>query len=180
MTTTTKITFAPLTRADFPLLAGWLALPHVRAWWLDPEPTVPAVEEHYGAAVDGTDPTRVFVISLDGEPVGLIQSYLHADEPEWDQLIGLPDVAGIDYLIGPTEHRGRGVGSTAIRDFSAMVLDHHPGIAGVVAVPLAANRASCGALRKAGYRHLGDRELPSDDPSDAGINAIFLLSRPRG
>ncbi len=172
-----RISFAPLTRADFPLLASWLALPHVRAWWLEPEPTVASVEEDYGPVVDGLDPAKAFVILLDAEPVGLIQSFLHADEPEWDRVVGIPDVAGIDYLIGPGEHRGRGVGSAAIRAFCALVFGFHPGITGIVAVPLAANRASCRALEKAGFHNVGDRELDSTDPSDAGINSVYLLRR---
>lgn len=172
-----EITFTPLTRADFPLIAGWLALPQVRAWWLDPDPTVESVEEHYGPAVDGTDPVKVYLIGVDGEPAGLIQSYLHADEPEWDRTVGVPGVAGIDYLIGPARHRGRGVGSAAIRAFTALVLASYPSATGIIAVPLAANRASCRALEKAGFHHLGDRELDTDDPSDAGINSVYLLPR---
>ncbi len=175
--TAVDLAFTPLSRDDFPLLAEWLALPHVRAWWLDPDPTLAAVEEHYGPAVDGADPTRVYLIELDGEPIGLIQCYLHADEPEWDEAVGVPGAAGIDYLIGPVRHRGRGVGSAAIRAFGALVLDWYPQAAGVVAVPLAANRASCRALEKAGFRHLESREIATDDPSDAGVNAIYLLPR---
>lgn len=178
MTASTGITFTPLRRADFPMLAGWLALPHVRAWWLDPEPTVDAVEADYGPVVDGLDPLKAYVIGLDGEPVGFIQSFLHADEPDWDRAVGVPGVAGIDYLIGPVGHRGRGVGSAAIAAFAPLVLADHPDATGIVAVPLAANRASCRALEKAGFRHLGDRELETDDPSDAGINAIYLLPSP--
>jgi aminoglycoside 6'-N-acetyltransferase len=173
-----RIAFVPLAREHFPLVAGWLAVPAVRAWWLDPEPTVAAVEEHYGSRVDGTDTTRVFIITVDGEPAGLIQSYLHADEPEWDHIVGIPGVAGIDYLIGPAAHRGRGVGSAAIRAFCADVLAAHPGIRGIVAVPQAANRASCRALEKAGFQHVENRELKTGDPSDAGISAIYLLPAP--
>ncbi len=172
-----RITFTPLTREDFPLLASWLALPHVRAWWLDPEPTVESVEADYGEVVDGSDPTKAYVIMLDGEPIGMIQAFLHADEPEWDKTIGVPGVAGIDYFIGPLQHCGRGVGSTAIHDFSTLVFGFYPDVTGIVAVPLTANRASCRALEKAGYRNLGDRELETTDPSDAGINSIYLLPR---
>jgi aminoglycoside 6'-N-acetyltransferase len=171
--------FAPLTRADFPLLARWLARPHVRAWWLDPDPTVESVEEHYGARVDGADPTcKVFVIRCDGEPIGLIQTYLHADEPVWDRTVGIPGAAGIDYFIGPPERRGQGLGSAAIHAFAPLVFDLYPRCTGIVAVPLAANRASCRALEKAGFHHLCDRDLPTAGPGDAGINALYLLPRP--
>jgi aminoglycoside 6'-N-acetyltransferase len=173
-----RLDFVPLSRADFPLLTEWLALPAVRAWWLDPDPTPAAVEAHYGPVVDGADPTGVYVIRLDDEPAGLIQCYLHADEPEWDRAVGVPGVAGIDYLIGPDRHRGRGVGSAAIRAFTALVFDRYPHATGVVAVPLAANRASCRALEKADFHLHARREIGTGDPSDAGVNAIYLLPRP--
>lgn len=173
-----RITFAPLTRADFPLLASWLALPHVRAWWLDPEPTVAAVEADYGEVVDGSDPMRAYVIRLDGEPVGLIQAFRYADEPEAERVLGMPDAAGIDYLIGPAEHRGRGVGTAAIHAFRPLVFGFFPEVTGIVAAPLARNTASCRALEKAGFQHLGLREPDNDDPSDTGVNSVYLLPRP--
>lgn len=173
-----RITFTPLTRADFPLLASWLALPHVRAWWLDPEPTVEAVEADYGEVVDGVDPMRAYVIQLDAEPIGLIQAFRHADEPETERVLGMPDAAGIDYLIGPVRHRGRGVGTAAIQAFTRLVFGFYPEVTGIVAAPLARNRASCRALEKAGFRHLGLRDLESHDPSDIGISSVYHLPRP--
>jgi RimJ/RimL family protein N-acetyltransferase len=172
------ITFSPLTCEDFPLLAMWLARPHVRAWWPDPDPTVESVAEHYGPRAEGADSTAVFLIRLDDTPIGLIQTYLHADDPEWDRAVGLPGVAGIDYLIGEPDLRGRGIGPAAIRAFAPLVFDRFPHATGIAAVPLAANRASCRALEKAGFHHLHDRDLPTTDPSDAGINAVYLLPRP--
>jgi len=49
-----EFSFRRLTRADFPLLAGWLAEPHVARWWnhdVDPE----ALERDFGASADGAE-----------------------------------------------------------------------------------------------------------------------------
>ena len=124
------VTIRPLSRDDFPLLHRWLAMPHVQAWW-GSEPVAPAdVERKYGPRADGTDPTRVFVIELAGQPVGIIQCYGHADYADWDRAVGIPAAAGIDYLVGEP--------------------------------------ASRRALEKAGFRLVVERQLDSDDPSDAG------------
>lgn len=168
--------FLPLTRNDFALLRRWLLTPHVREWWRD-EPTEQYVEQQYGPVVDGTDPTRAFTIRLDGVPIGLIQSYRHVDEPDWDRLVGVPDAAGIDYLIGAPEHCGRGVGTAVLAEFAKLVLDRYPDIATVVAAPQRDNRASCRALEKAGFTLLETRDLQSDDPSDFGVSAIYVLPR---
>jgi len=177
MTGSPRITFTPLARDHFPLLARWLAVPAVRAWWLSPEPTVAAVEADYGEVVDGTDPMKAFVVEVDGEPAGLVQSFRHAEEAEYDAEVGIPGVAGIDYLIGETAHRGRGVGTAAVRAFAVQVLGFYPDVSGVVAVPLRANRASCRVLEKAGFRHVEDLDLDTGDPSDVGVNSVYLLAR---
>ncbi|PWI45999.1 GNAT family N-acetyltransferase [Streptomyces sp. ICBB 8177] len=172
-----KLAFPPLTPAHYPFVARWLAAPHVSQWWRSPAPTAAAVAEHYRGRREGGDSTHVHLIELDGVPVGLIQCYRHADDPEWDRAVGIPDVAGIDYLIGEPSACGRGVGSAAIRAFAAATLDRYPDVTGVVAVPLTANRASCRALEKAGFTHVEDRDVPSPDPADAGLNSVYLLPR---
>ena len=173
---TGRIAFRPLTRDDFPLLATWLAEPHVAAWWR--EPADPAsIEQRYGPGVDGTDPTRLYVITEDGRPVGLIQCYRHADEPAWDRAVGIPAAAGIDYLIGESDRLGRGLGSRAIAAFSTAVFDRYPEVDVIVAAPQADNVASCRALAKAGYTLTGVRDLESDDPGDDGPSAVYLLAR---
>jgi len=127
--------------------------------------------------VDGTDPARLFVIEEDGRPVGFIQCYRHADEPDWDRAVGIPAAAGIDYLIGEPDRVGYGLGSRAIRVFAATVFDRYPDVSVVVAVPQAANEPSRRALERAGFRLVDVRDVESDDPGDAGPSAIYALER---
>jgi aminoglycoside 6'-N-acetyltransferase len=171
------ITFRPLAAADFGLVERWLRAPHVRAWWGEPLDAA-AIAAKYGPRAQGTDPTRVYIILAAGQPVGLIQRYRHDDYPAWGRAVGVPRAAGIDYLIGEPDACGRGIGSRAIARFSAFVFAAYPDLDTVIAVPQHANRASCRALEKAGYTLAGVRTLDSDDPSDAGPSAVYVLRRP--
>lgn len=174
------IELRPLSRADFPSLRQWLNEPHVREWWRGPILGPAEVEREYGPSVDGAEPTRCRVILADGEPVGLIQGYRHADHPEWDQAVGIPRAAGLDYLIGRPDRRGQGIAPAAIRAFADELLALHPDTALVVSVPQKANRASCRALEKAGFTFSHDADLDTDDPSDSDTSAIYTYARPAG
>jgi aminoglycoside 6'-N-acetyltransferase len=175
-----QVALRPLGRGDFPLLRRWLAMPHVRAWWGSGPADLADVERKYGPRVNGAEPTRVFVIELAGRPAGLIQCYRHADYADWDRAVGIPAAAGIDYLVGEPALRGRGVAAAAIAGLAPEVFARYADAAVIVAVPQAANHASRRALEKAGFSLVGERQLDSDDPSDAGPSAIYALGRRPG
>jgi aminoglycoside 6'-N-acetyltransferase len=172
------VSFRPFTRADLPLLATWLDTPHVAHWWPREDTSLAALDAHYGPAIDGTDQSRLFLILIDdGTPVGFCETYLHADNPEWDQTIGLPNVAGIDYLIGAPELCGHGLGTAMIGAFTGLVFGLYPQVSGIASVPQAANPASRRVLEKNGFRLVDVRTVESDDPGDSGPAAIYLLER---
>src|ERR1700733_6432765 len=103
---TEPLSFRLITRADFAQISAWLAEPAgYRGWHDDPAPA--AVEGYFGPCLDGTDPTEVFVVELDGRGLGLIQRYLIADYPpyvaELAQLVQLPPGGrSMHYLLGAT------------------------------------------------------------------------------
>ena len=66
----------------------------------------------YLAAIEGRDPTDLYVIVVAGEDVGLIQTYLLADYPDYAALIGAGDeAAGLDIFLGEAELTGSGLGT---------------------------------------------------------------------
>lgn len=172
-----SITCRPLRRTDFPLFRDWLAAPHVRTWWPDEPLTVEGIEQSYGPCVDGTDPTRMFLVELDGEPVGMFQCYRHADNPDWDRAIGIPGAVGIDYLIGELDRCGKGLGTAAMAMFTSQVFELYPDVDTIVAAPQRANRASCRILEKTGFQLRYERILDSGDPADFGVSAVYALAR---
>ena len=163
-------------REDLPLLAGWLANEHVARWWPD-DTSLAALEAHYGPAIDGTDPTLLYLAVADGVPIGFVQTYRHADHPDWDRAVGIPGVAGIDYLIGEADRCGKGLGTAVIAALCAHTFRQFPDVVGIVSAPQAANSPSRRVLEKNGFRLLGVRDIESDDPSDAGPSAVYLLEK---
>jgi RimJ/RimL family protein N-acetyltransferase len=120
-----SIGFRAMTRADFPDVVRWQAEPHVARWWTDDAPDVPGAERHYGPALDGTDPTRMWVVEVNGRSVGFVQDYLIGDHPEWALLTGAVDAIGFDYAIGEPAWVGRGIGTRMLWSFLRDVVRPH-------------------------------------------------------
>lgn len=177
------VSFRPFTPDDLPMLAGWEAQPHVARWWRE-DPALPAVTARYLPCLDGRDPTELFVLEAAGVPAGFFQRYLVADNPQWAEALrrtgqpGVDNAVGIDYLIGDPALTGRGLGTTAITDFTRLALARYPAAGLVAAAVSQDNIASWRALEKAGYRRCWAGELASDDPSDEG--PMYLYRRDRG
>jgi aminoglycoside 6'-N-acetyltransferase len=176
----TSVELRPMRRADLPLLLHWLGQPHVREWWRDEPTDLAGVEAVYGACIDGDDPTELFVIESADGPIGMMQRYLFADEPQWtavfDEILDVTEAAGIDYLIGEPDAIGRGLGSAAIAAFVARIFDWRP-VRSIVVTVQQANPGSWRILEKAGFTRVWAGELDSPDPSDAGPEFLYLLER---
>lgn len=184
-----RFEFRPLQRSDFELVARWLADPVVHRWWHH-EYTPDAIERDFGPAIDGTDPTAMYLVLSAGDrdspdqPIGLIQSYVLSDHPEYvDELstvMAVPDDAGsIDYLIGEPDWRGRGVGRAMIAAYLDRVWLIHPSIESLIVPVTAANVGSWKALLGAGFVKLGEGNLEPDNPIDDPLHVIMSLDRPR-
>ena len=99
-----KVTFVPVNNSHRPLLRLWLASPHVREWWGDPEQELKLIA--HGKDIDGTEG---FAIMLDQAPVGYIQSWVPSqfENEGWEQRLST-DVRGIDIFIGEISALGTG------------------------------------------------------------------------
>lgn len=175
------IGFRRLERSDFPEVAAWLAAPHVAVWWRH-RTSMADVEADFGPAVDGTDPTEVFVIEEDGRGIGIIQRYRFDDDPEWDRVMAVGSAPrpamGLDYLIGAEERIGEGLGAPIIAEFVDDSWVRFPDIRAVVVDVDQANRRSWRILEKAGFRRDWSGTIESDHPSDEGPQHVYVLLRP--
>ncbi len=178
-----KITFQPLTRGDFPLLAHWLAEPLVARWWhhqTSPE----AIERDFGPSIDGADVTELFQVALASasRPIGLVQRYPIAAYPEYvdefASICRLPAGAlSIDYLIGEPSARGHGHGATLISAFVAQSWAAHPQARDVIVPVCAANTASWRALERAGFQRIAEGEMEPDNPAEPRDHVVYRVGR---
>ncbi len=175
------IAFRPLQRSDFPLLARWLAAPHVAVWWRQAH-SISALESEFGPAVDGRDPTEVLIVEEDVRDVGMVQRYRLDDQPEWQRAVSVGTAprpaVGIDYLIGDVSRTGQGLGPRIISSLVDDTWVRHPDASAVIVAVQQANRRSWRALEKASFSRDWSGTLASDDPSDEGPSHLYVRRRP--
>jgi aminoglycoside 6'-N-acetyltransferase len=122
--------FRDLAAADLPMLAGWLAEPHVVQWWGNPAESLAEIAD---AITDRA--TRPMIVELQGEPIAYLQEYdphMEPGHPYRDQPVG---TLGLDLTIGRSELVGVGHGSAILRQHAdgrlrggvpRLVIDPHP------------------------------------------------------
>ena len=169
-----RIGFRPLTADELPLLYEWLQREHIQRWWTDRE-TYDEVVQHYLPAIEGSEPTDLYLILSDGLPVGFVQTYRVSDYPEYRDLVAVEEgVAGVDLFVAEPELTGRGFGSEALRRFVAEIVFSDPEIHACVADPDAENIASLRAFEKAGFRVVRRFVDPNDHDK---LHALLRLDR---
>jgi len=147
------IEFEPLRRDDLQLVRDWLERDHVRRWWRDP------IDEAIAKRLQGIEEGRTeqYLIVVEGRPAGIVQTYLVADSPEWEEIVGAePGLAGVDLLIGEEDLVGRGLGPRVLEAFARDVVFARPHTNACVATVEELNSRSWRAFEKAGFRHLRD------------------------
>jgi aminoglycoside 6'-N-acetyltransferase len=143
--------FRPVTKTDLPLLARWLAEPHVAKWWDDSvDEALKSIEGH----IDSIS-VEPFIVELNGKPIGYIQSYdphLEDGHPYQDQPTG---TLGIDQFIGVPELIGKGHGPRLIEAFVELLFEE--GAIRVIIDPDPANAAAIRAYEKARFESFDTR-----------------------
>jgi len=156
------LSFRELGRSDLPLLQKWLAAPHVAVWWNE-RFDLASLEAKYGPAIDGSEPIHLYLIQVEGAPIGWIQWYRWRDFPEHAIHVSAdPLSAGIDLAIGDIEMIGRGLGPAIIREFGTNYIFADNDIGAIVADPSTRNKRSVGAFRKAGFNIVDTVQLPDE------------------
>lgn len=177
-----EIEFASLTRADFPVVARWLADPDVHRWW-NHEFDAAAVERDFGPTVDGREPNEDLIASLGGTPIGLVQrSRVNAyadNQRDFGVVVGevADTVYTLDYLVGDRADRGRGVGTAMIAAATADTYRTYDDATSILISIVAANRPSWRACERAGYLIVGSAELEPDNPVDDWLHYILRHDR---
>ena len=167
------LTFRPLLEDDLPLLHEWLQRPHVQRWWNERD-SYDEVVARYRPAIEGSDPTDLYLALLEGEHVAFVQTYLVADYPEYAALVAADaGAAGVDLFIADEERTGKGLGTELLRRFVDEIVFAAPFTTHCIADPDVENVASIRAFEKAGF-HVVRRFV---DPADRKQHALVRRDR---
>ena len=176
------LTWRLVTPQDFPLLARWLAAPHVARWW-NHETSAEAVERDFGPSARREEPNEDCLAFLDGAPLGLVQRSFWHDYPEYVEELA-PTMAvparamTIDYLIGDLADVGRGIGTRMIRSALEHLWVSHKDAECVIVPVHADNIASWRTLEKAGLTRVAHGDLEPDNPIDDRRHYVYRIDRP--
>ena len=166
-----RIDLRTMTRGDLPALTRWLAEPHVRRWWhSDGEPTSERIERTYRPRVDGTTPTRMWVVEVNGRSIGFVQDYRIGDYPDFALLAPDPDAVGLDYAIGEPGWVGRQLGARVLWAWAVRARQRFPDVTACFAAPDHRNLASLRILAKAGF----EQGTWFDEPQRDGTTATMV------
>jgi aminoglycoside 6'-N-acetyltransferase len=165
-----RFSVRPLTPGDLGDVTRWVNEPHVARWW-DEHRTAEQVAAHYGPALRGEDPTRLWVWEVNGRSIGFAQDYRIGDHPDWALLSSRPDAIGFDYAIGEAAFVDRGIGTSLLwvylRD---IVWPAYPGAREFFAAPDHRNAVSLRVLDKLGLT----RGTWFDEPAGEGRVATVV------
>ena len=147
----------------------WLLQPHVRRWWNDdPDETryPDGTLDEWRSAIHGEDPTDMYLIEMDGRPIGVIQSYRVDSYPDYVAQLGdLAEPAfSLDIFIGEADLIGKGLGPAVLRSFLPPAFERYR-VDYCVIGPSRSNVAAIRSYEKVGFRYLKDyREDDTIDP----------------
>jgi RimJ/RimL family protein N-acetyltransferase len=158
-----QIRFRPLALDDLELMHHWLKKDFVARWWPG-WPTREQVRAKYQPRIEGRDPTKCYLIGLEGKPVGFIQCYRDVvDAPHFARLFEEPRrTAGIDLFLGDRRYAYQGLGPRAIAKFLREVVFAPPETDVCMIDPAQNNRAAIRAYEKVGFRYLATVHAPGE------------------
>ncbi len=171
-----SLAFRPMEHDDLPRVVQWQAEPHVARWWHGECATLAEAVHKYGASIAGDDPTRIWMVILDGRAVGYLQDYRVSDDSDYAALTGQPEAVGFDYLIGDAAVIGQGLGTRMIWEFVRDVLiPGYPDARTFLASPAEGNVASLRALGKCGFAAGRRIDVPADGRQPATTEVVCTL-----
>jgi RimJ/RimL family protein N-acetyltransferase len=154
-----NFTFRSLVPSDLPVFHEWLQRPHVAQWWSYPR-TVEDVEFEYLPVALGRSTTRAYIVLLDDQPIGFIQSYvvLGSGDGWWEQETDA-GARGIDQFLCNPDQLNRGLGSAMVASFTDLLLTD-PEVTKVQTDPSPENERAIRSYKRAGFQAVGEVNTP--------------------
>ncbi len=139
------------------LLHGWVTLPRNAFWGMGGH-NRDDVRESY-TFLDGLDTHHAYLVLLDGEPVGLFQTYQPEADPVGERYPVQPGDVGMHLLLNPPRRYARGL-TTAVGPALARFLLRDPAAQRIVVEPDVRNEAALRRLRIEGFAFASEIDMP--------------------
>ena len=174
-----RVAFRPIAGADLPALLRWLEDPDVHRWYDEGELTLANITARFMPVIDGSEPTRGFLIVIDGQPAGYIQAYAIGDHPDYQRQVDVdPRAVATDLFIGDAACRNRGWGAVVLAAFLDRVVFGEMGAALAMIAPDTANARAVRAYARAGFRWVKTVPVVDEEhPGNTGDEYVMLLRR---
>lgn len=172
-----RIRFRLLSLDDIPQMLTWLSDPDVSPWYSDGELTIEHLTDKYREPIDGTEPTRCFISTIDGRDAGYIQAYVIDDHPDYARQIDLPvGAVGTDVFLGEPTLRGQGWGAPMLRAFHRRIVFGEMGASVAIIAPSPDNARAIRAYEKAGFRSLKTVGIVDEHPENTGDEYVMTMT----
>lgn len=155
--------FSPLAESELPLLADWLARPHLQKWWREDEITPDKIRKKYLPRIFRADDARPFLVFMNGISIGYIQYYHAWTNPGWWPDTPGQDSFGIDQFIADEQLLGKGIGTQFISSFIKKLVFVHD-VKEVRVDPRPDNKRAIRCYEKIGFKNKGEIITP-DGPA---------------
>lgn len=140
------VSFRRICADDEPLLALWLAEPHVREWWGEPDREIELIREG-----ESSGESQGYLGFVAARPVAYLQAWTPGAQADDEWQLCVPRTArGVDMFVGPPDCLGQGTGSRILRAFTEKLFDE--GIPQLFIDPHVANPRAIRAYERAGFR----------------------------
>ena len=155
----------------------WLSDPDVSPWYSEGALTIENLTAKYRGPVEGTEPTRAFIVTIDGTDAGYIQAYVIDDHPEYARQLELPGGAvGTDLFLGEPAVRGQGWGVPVLRAFHRRIVFGEMGATLAVIAPSPANARAIRVYEGAGFRWLKTVAIVDEAPENTGDEYVMTMT----
>jgi len=173
------ISFRLIAPADVANLVRWQLDPEIVPWWGEANKTEEQITTKWELRASGEGPDRDpntsrFIIVVDGEDIGEIQSYDLRHYPVEAAEVDVPNSGGMDVFIGEPAWRNRGIGTQIVRKFVDDVVFALPGVETCVIDPDPANKRAIRTYEKAGFTYVKTYY------SEANHMNCYLMRQERG
>ncbi|KQC14344.1 MAG: hypothetical protein APR63_05765 [Desulfuromonas sp. SDB] len=160
-----QVKFIPLKPDHLNLLYKWLNLDHVAKWYGKGRnyQFYRNVEDHYLPRTRDICSTKAFIIYIDQNSIGYIQTYKITDYPDYNKHIQADNnSAGMDLFIGDENYLHRGLGPEIIKKFLNEVVFKIFDVEKCIIGPELANKAAIKAYQKAGFSYWKTVKIPDE------------------